>query len=116
MQLYLALSAVLASGGQQPLTALQEADAELAALVPDSSKSKVAVLTTCALLPGLSMTHQALRGTRPVNGFYALCLCPSITATNALPCQWLWTRPLLSDQVCCKGLGGRVADLALLCP
>ena len=44
MQLYLALSAVLASGGQQPLTALQEADAELAALVPDTSKSKVLAL------------------------------------------------------------------------
>ncbi|CAL5229785.1 g13174 [Coccomyxa viridis] len=43
-ELYLALSAVLASGGQQPLTALQEADAELAALVPDASTSKGAML------------------------------------------------------------------------
>ena len=63
LQLYLALSAVLASGGQQPLTALQEADAELAALLPDTSKSKVQVLrcmTTRALLPSLSMTHDAL--------------------------------------------------------
>lgn len=42
MQLYLALSAVLASGGQQPLTALQEADAELASLTPDTAKTKVA--------------------------------------------------------------------------
>ena len=44
LQLYLALSAVLASGGQQPLTALHEADAELAALLPDTSKSKVSVV------------------------------------------------------------------------
>ena len=43
MQLYLALSAVLASGGQQPLTALQEADAELASLAPDTAKTKVAI-------------------------------------------------------------------------
>ena len=42
VQLYLALSAVLASGGQQPLTALQEADAELASLAPDTAKTKVA--------------------------------------------------------------------------
>ena len=41
MQLYLALSAVLASGGQQPLTALQEADAELASLAPETAKTKV---------------------------------------------------------------------------
>ncbi len=41
MQLYLALSAMLASGGQQPLAALQEAEAELASLAPDAAKTKV---------------------------------------------------------------------------
>ena len=54
LQLYLALSAVLASGGQQPMTALQEADAELAALAPDTSKSKVLVLRCLRALASLS--------------------------------------------------------------
>lgn len=60
LQLYLALSAVLASGGGQPLAALQEADAELAALVPDASKSKVSVLHCFQhLLCCLGMAHSA---------------------------------------------------------
>ncbi len=61
MQLYLALSAVLASGGQQPLTALQEADAELAALVPDASKSKVLVLQC----PTAVLSQQVIRQWHP---------------------------------------------------
>ncbi len=57
LQLYLALSAVLASGGAQPMTALHEADAELASLVPEAGKSKVAASNPHLLNGSYSMSQ-----------------------------------------------------------
>ena len=75
LQLYLALSGVLASGGAQPLAALQEADAELAALVPDALKSKVPVLRCLAARNVLSSHVRAwLRvSSRNRGGVYVGC-------------------------------------------
>jgi hypothetical protein len=46
VQLYLALSGVLASGGSEVLSALAAAEAELAAIGPDAAKNKVLYLHT----------------------------------------------------------------------
>ena len=91
MQLYLALSGVLASGGSEVLSALAAAEAELAAIGPEAAKNKVFQMLCLQLSPAgsfmLSRWNQHFASRKFVG--WSLCICRHHLGFMLSPLQML---------------------------
>lgn len=87
MQVYLALSRLLAGDGLAPLQALAEAEADLAALAPDAAKARVG--------PPLLLQCQCclVRRRKPQSGAHVSCGAAHVRCLRARQVQG-GTRPM----------------------